>query len=183
MEFILTPLKGAYIIQLKPRADERGHLVRLFAKEELKQIGHDEEIVHINHTLTKQKGTLRGMHYQQPPHSEIKIMTCLKGEVYDVIIDLRKGSPTFLKWHAEILSPDKMNMIYVPKGFAHGFQTLKNDCEMLYFHTTAYHQPSERGIRYNDPIIGIKWPLPFAQLSERDTSFSMLTKDFTGVNP
>ncbi len=181
MEFTETPLKGAYILKLSPISDNRGSFVRLFAKEELKKIGHTEEIVHINHSVNKQKGTIRGMHYQLPPHSEVKIIRCIKGAVFDVIIDLRKNSPTFLKWHGEILSRDRMNMIYIPKGFAHGFQALEDDCELIYLHTNVYQAASERGIRHDDPLIKINWPLPSTQISDRDKSFPLLNKDFGGI--
>ena len=182
MEFTETPLKGAYIIKLVPFSDDRGSFVRMFAKEEFKKIGHTEEIVHINHSINKQKGIIRGMHYQIPPDSEIKIIRCKKGKKFDVMIDLRKNSPTFLKWYGEILSRDKMNMIYIPKGFAHGFQALEDDCELIYLHTNAYQAASERGIRYDDPLIKINWPLPSTQISERDKSFPLLNKNFEGIS-
>ena len=121
------------------------------------------------------------MHFQHPPKAEVKMVRCIRGSVFDAIIDLRKDSKTFLQWHSEILSAENMKMLYIPKGFAHGFQTLEGNCEMLYLHTEVYSPLHEGGIRYNDPTIGIQWPLEIAEISQKDKSYDMLLHDFTGI--
>ncbi len=155
--------------------------MRSFCKNELHDINNENEIVQINHSFTKLKGSVRGMHYQLPPHSEVKIVRCLKGSVLDVIVDLRKGSPTFLKHHGELLSQDNIKMMYIPEGFAHGFQTLEEDCELLYLHSEFYTPSSESAIRYDDPLVGIEWPLPVSDISERDKNHALLSNDFSGI--
>ena len=173
-----TPLQDAFIIELEPVTDDRGLFTRVFCQQELRNILHDKNIVQINHSLTRQKGALRGMHFQYSPKSEIKMVKCLCGSVFDVIIDLRKGSPTFLKWHGEVLSAKNMKMMYIPEGFAHGFQTMEGNCELLYLHTEFYSPEHEGGVRYNDPKIGIKWPLGVTDISERDKNHPLLGEDF-----
>ncbi|MGA2462853.1 MAG: dTDP-4-dehydrorhamnose 3,5-epimerase [Thermodesulfobacteriota bacterium] len=181
MRFINTPLKDAYIIEIEPSADQRGLFARLFCKKEIKTINHEKEIVQINHSVTRKKGSIRGMHYQIPPSAEIKIVKAIKGSVYDVIIDVRRNSPTFLKYHAENISYDNLKSIYIPEGFAHGFQTLEDECELLYFHTSFYDPQNERAIRYDDPLIGIKWPLSVADISEKDRCYPYINNSFEGV--
>jgi dTDP-4-dehydrorhamnose 3,5-epimerase len=181
MNFTPLPLQGAYIIEPNLFADHRGKFSRLFCQEELKQIGHDKPIVQINHSLTKQKGTVRGMHYQKPPKAEIKMVQCLKGEVFDVLVDLRKNSLTFLKWHGEILSANNMKMMYIPEGFAHGFQSLDQNSEIIYFVTEFYNPLYEAGIRYNDPEINIEWLLEPVNVSEKDQNYPLLNSMFEGV--
>ena len=148
--------------------DARGYLERLFCARDLAEIGWHEPIAQINHTYTSKKGTVRGMHFQLPPHTEKKLVMCLKGRVYDVAIDIRKDSPSFLKWHGEILSPDDANALLIPEGFAHGFQTLTPDVEMLYFHSEFYAPEYQAGIHPNDPEIKIDWPLEITEMSGRD---------------
>lgn len=181
MTFMESPLKGAYIIEPEPFIDNRGMFARVFCKDELRKINHHKEIVQINHSITRKKGAVRGMHYQSPPNAEIKMVKAIKGSVYDVIIDIREGSLTFLKWFGEILSQENMKMMYVPEGFAHGFQTLEDDCELLYFHTEFYNKPTEGAVRYNDPLINIKWPLELTEISEKDNTHPLLDKDFRGI--
>lgn len=181
MNFNSLPLQDTYTIEPNHYEDHRGRFSRLFCQEELKKIGHHKPIVQINHSLTKQKGTVRGMHYQKPPKVEIKMVQCLKGEVFDVIVDLRKESPTFLKWHGEILSPKNAKIMYIPEGFAHGFQVLESDSELLYFHTEFYDSLYEAGIRYNDPKINITWLLEPVNISEKDQNYPLLTSIFEGV--
>ena len=176
-----TPLQDAFIIEPEPFKDDRGLLARVFCQRELQHILHNKNIVQINHSLTRQKGALRGMHFQYPPKSEIKMVKCLRGSVFDVMIDLRQDSSTFLKWHGEILSVGNMKMMYIPEGFAHGFQTLEENSELLYLHTEFYSPEHEWGVRYNDPKIGIKWPLEAADISERDKNHPLLVEDFSGV--
>lgn len=181
MKFSPLPLQDAYIIEPNPYEDHRGRFSRLFCQEELKQIEHHKPIVQINHSLTKQIGTVRGMHYQKPPKAEIKMVQCLKGEVFDVLVDLRKNSLTFLKWHGEILSANNMKMMYIPEGFAHGFQSLDQNSEIIYFVTEFYNPLYEAGIRYNDPEINIEWLLEPVNVSEKDQNYPLLNSMFEGV--
>jgi dTDP-4-dehydrorhamnose 3,5-epimerase len=183
LNFMETPLHGAYIIELQLIRDSRGSFGRIFCLEELKTIGHDGQVVQMNHSITSAKGTIRGMHYQKPPWTEIKLVKCIRGAVFDVVIDIRKGSPTFLRWHGEVLSEKNMRMMYVPRGFAHGFQNLEEDSELLYLHTNYYHPEAEGAIRYDDPAVGIAWPLQVVVISERDRDYPILMEDFQGVIP
>ena len=138
-------------------------------------------IVQINHTLTVMRGTVRGLHFQYPPHAEIKIVSCLRGEVFDVAVDLRQGSPTFLQWHGEILSASNHRTLLIPEGFAHGFQTLSDDCELLYFHTAAYQPSAEGGLNAQDPKLNIFWPETVVELSSRDAGQPLVNEEFVGV--
>ena len=155
-----TSIHGLHVIQRKPIGDERGYLERLFCNDELKPIIGQRRIVQINHTLTAKVGTVRGMHFQHPPHAEMKLVSCLRGEVFDVAVDLRRDSPTFLQWHAEILSEENRRTFCIPEGFAHGFLALQDDTHFLYKTTDVYARDCERSIRWDDPAIGIDWPLP-----------------------
>lgn len=175
------PLQGAYIFDLEPFRDQRGFFVRTYCKNEFSAIGHSKEFVQCNHSMTKDKGTLRGLHYQVPPSAEIKLVRCISGEVFDVIVDLRKGSKTFLKYFGVVLSEKNFKMIYVPEGFAHGFQTLKNNTQMIYHHTAFYSPEHETGIRYNDPSIRINWPLEPKNLTEKDQNYSLIDKNYKGI--
>ena len=181
MKFTETPLKDAFIINSEPLIDSRGMFERIFCKNEFNKIGLKREIVQINHSLTKKKGSIRGMHYQIPPFAETKMVRCIKGSVFDVIVDIRKCSETFLKWQGEILSSENMKIIYIPEGFAHGFQTLEDDCELLYFHTEFYNNNYERAIRHNDPLINIKWKIDITEISEKDKNHPLLNKIFQGL--
>lgn len=181
MKYEPTPLDGAHVLVLEPFRDQRGMFVRTFCTETLEQIGHEQPIVQVNHSMTRSRGAVRGMHYQLPPKAEIKIVRCLRGRVYDVIIDLRTGSPTILRWFGAELSADNMRMIYAPAGFAHGFQVLEAESELLYFHTAAYSPEDEQAVRFDDPAVGIQWPLPVTDLSDRDRSHPLLARDFAGV--
>ena len=181
MKFIKTPIPDLYIIVPEPFKDERGKFSRIYCFNELKEIRNDKTLVQINHSLTKQKGAIRGMHFQYPPRAEIKIIKCIKGSVFDVAIDLRKGSPTILKWYGEILSAENMKALYVPEGFAHGFQTLEENCELLYFHTEFYSPIDEGAVKFDDPMIGIEWPLEISEISDKDKKHKLLNEDFKGV--
>jgi len=178
-----APLSGLRILQRKLIGDSRGYLERLFCSDELQALVPGKHIAQINHTLTASRGTVRGLHFQHPPHAETKFVSCLRGEVFDVAVDLRHNSPTFLHWHAELLSADNHKTLVIPEGFAHGFQTLTDDCEMLYFHTAAYQPGAEGGLNARDPRLAIQWPLPVAGLSPRDAAHPLLGDDFTGVVP
>jgi len=174
-------IAGLQVIQRQPIDDERGYLERMFCSEELQSIIGIRNIDQINHTKTKKKGTVRGMHFQNPPHAEMKLVSCLRGEVFDVAVDLRKDSPTFLKWHAEILSEDNHKTFAIPEGFAHGFQTLSDDCELLYFHTAAYQPKAEEGLNALDKRLTIRWPMPILERSMRDQQHPALADDFIGI--
>ncbi len=181
LEILDVGLDGLKMIQCRPIGDSRGYLERVFCANELASILEHKTIVQINHTLTARRGTVRGMHLQQPPHAEIKLVSCLRGEVFDVAVDLRHGSPTLLRWHGEVLTADNHKTLVIPEGFAHGFQALTDGCEMLYLHTAAYQPAAERSFNPCDPVLNIRWPLPLQELSQRDSSAPRLAKDFSGV--
>lgn len=176
-----TPMAGLQVIERKPIGDERGYLERLYCADELSEFASGRPIVQINHTYTASSGTVRGLHFQHPPHAEVKFVSCLRGEVFDVAVDLRRDSATFLHWYAERLSADNHRMLVIPEGFAHGFQTLTDDCEMLYFHTAAYHAAAEAGLQAQDPRLSIDWPLSVTELSPRDSAHPLLDASFQGV--
>jgi len=175
------PFSGLCLVQRKRMGDARGFLERLFCAEELTRAGWDGPIAQINHTYTAAAGTLRGMHFQRPPHAEKKLVMCLRGRVFDVAVDIRKGSPTFLKWHGEILAPDAANALLIPEGFAHGFQTLTDDVEMFYCHSAVYAPDHEGGLHPQDPAINIQWPDELVTLSDRDQGHPFLDAAFEGV--
>jgi dTDP-4-dehydrorhamnose 3,5-epimerase len=181
MKYTETPLKGAYIIELEPFRDNRGLFARTFCKRDFQKIGHKKEFVQFNHSVTFQKGTIRGMHYQVPPSSEIKLIRCIRGSVFDVIIDLRYKSSTFLKYFTAELSETNMKMIYVPEGFAHGFQTLEDNSQLIYHHTQFYNPSDERGIRYNDPAININWLLQPINITDKDKNYPLIDNNFKGI--
>jgi len=157
-----------FSIQRHPIGDERGYLERLFCTDELGPIIGNRQILQINHTLTAKAGTLRGLHFQHPPHAEMKLVTCLRGEVFDIAVDIRAGSPSFGQHHAEILSADNHKTFVIPEGFAHGFQTLTDDCELVYLHTAAYQPDAEDGLAALDSALAIPWPQPVSERSARD---------------
>jgi len=181
MKFHPTSLAGAFTIELTPFQDKRGLFARTFCMEEFSSIGHTKPFLQINHSRTLGKGSIRGMHFQVPPSTEVKLIRCIRGKIWDVIVDIRKDSPTFLHHIAVELSAENMHMIYVPEGFAHGFQTLTEEVEMIYHHTAFYDKPHERGLPYNDPRLGIQWPLPPINLSERDLSHPSVNENFEGI--
>jgi dTDP-4-dehydrorhamnose 3,5-epimerase len=175
------PFKGLKLLQRKPIGDDRGYLERMYCSDELNPLIFDKTIVQVNHTLTTKRGTVRGMHFQYPPYAEIKFVSCLRGEVFDVAVDIRKGSPTFLRWHAEILSARNHKTLVIPEGFAHGFQTLTTDCEMLYLHTAIHHTAAEGGFNATDQKLDIQWSLPISEQSVRDASHPFISENFSGV--
>jgi dTDP-4-dehydrorhamnose 3,5-epimerase len=181
MTFTPTPLAGSFVIDLSPFKDSRGWFARTYCKNEFQQIGHTKEWVQLNHSATFAKGTVRGMHYQLPPCQEIKMVRCIAGAIYDVIIDLRKNSASFLQWFAVELSAQNKKMLYVPEGFAHGFQTLTDNCEIIYHHTQFFTPSAEAGIRYNDVKINIQWPGAVTEISERDAKHPLLENNFKGI--
>lgn len=175
--FTLTPLPLPGLIRLErhAREDSRGFFERMFCEADLEGIlPAGDRIVQINHTRTRLPGTVRGLHFQRPPHAETKIVSCLRGEVFDVAVDVRPDSPTFLRWHAERLSEANATSLVIPAGFAHGFQTLAADSELLYFHSAAWHPAAEDGLHPCDPALAIAWPRGVAELSCRDQHFQHL---------
>lgn len=176
-----TPIPGLKLVRAMPLGDARGHLARLFCAEELRVVGWSTPIAQVNLTLTRQRGTVRGLHYQRPPDAEIKLVRCLRGEVWDVVVDLRSDSPTFLQWHAEVLSADNLASLLIPQGCAHGFQALSDDVEMLYMHSAPHVPASEGGVSVSEPRLAIPWPLSITEMSGRDLAFPHLTKSFEGI--
>jgi dTDP-4-dehydrorhamnose 3,5-epimerase len=181
MIFTPTNLSGSFTIELKPFSDNRGWFSRTFCKQTFEQIGHHSEWVQMNHSVTFKKGTVRGMHYQLPPFSEIKMVRCIVGAIYDVIVDIRANSPTYLQWFGTELSADNKKMMYIPEGFAHGFQTVTDDCELIYHHSNFYTPNSEGGLKFNDKSINIDWPLAITEISERDNSHPLIDANFKGI--
>lgn len=176
-----TPIHGLKVVERQLMGDSRGFLSRLFCAEEFAAAGWCKPIIQVNQTFTQRRGTIRGMHFQKQPHAEMKLVTCLQGEIWDVAVDLRVGSPTFLKWHAETLSSSNHRALLIPEGFAHGFQTLSDNCELLYLHSAAYSAEFEAGLNAEDPQLSIGWPLAIAELSARDAQHPMLDNQFKGV--
>lgn len=181
MTFTPTPLHGCYTISLTPFGDERGWFARTYCKKEFAAIGHTAEWVQLNHSFTAAQGTIRGMHYQLPPFTEIKMVRCIAGAVYDVVVDLRAGSPSFLQWTGVELSAGNQQMLYIPAGFAHGFQALTSDTALLYHHSAYYTPGAEGGLRYNDPAINIQWPQEATLLSDRDLNHPLIDQHFKGL--
>lgn len=177
------PLPGLKLVERQRLGDARGFLSRLFCAAELLSAGWNKAIAQINHTYTARAGTVRGLHFQRSPHAEMKLVSCLRGEVWDVAVDLRAGSETFLSWHAERLSAENGRALLIPEGFAHGFQALSDDVELLYCHSMAYAPAAEAGLNPQDPRLAIAWPLPIAELSARDSQHPLLTAQFAGVVP
>jgi dTDP-4-dehydrorhamnose 3,5-epimerase len=181
MKFFETSLPGAFIVEPEPFKDERGFFARVFCKNEFDAIGHKGEFVQINHSMNAVKGTLRGLHYQLPPYAEVKLVRCISGKVFDVIVDLREGSKTYMNFFSVELSDENMKMIYIPAGFAHGFQTLADNAQLIYHHTAFYTPGFEGGLNFQDPLLKINWPLPAVNLSDRDKNHKFLTSDFKGI--
>jgi dTDP-4-dehydrorhamnose 3,5-epimerase len=181
-DFIKTEIDGLMVVQRKSIEDSRGFLSRFFCTETFKEIGFDKSVSQINHTLTHKAGAVRGMHYQNPPHAEIKLVSCLRGEIFDVAVDLRKGSPTYLHWHGEVLSSNNQRSLLIPEGFAHGFQTLSENCELLYLHSAPYVKDAERALNAMDPTLLVEWPMPVSEMSERDRSHPMIDNNFKGID-
>lgn len=174
MIFHETKLNGAYIVELEKREDERGFFARAFCSREFEQHGLQPRVVQANTSYNHKKGTLRGMHYQVPPASEPKFIRCIRGAVWDVIIDLRPDSPTYLEYVGIELSAENRRAIYVPDMFAHGNQALTDGAELFYLVGEYYTPGCERGVRYDDPAVGIDWPLPATVISEKDMSWPLL---------
>jgi dTDP-4-dehydrorhamnose 3,5-epimerase len=183
LTLIALPLAGLFSVQHKRHADQRGHFSRLFCEGSLELFGQPFHIRQINHSCTREQGSVRGLHYQNGPAPESKLITCLRGEVWDVAVDLRADSPTFLHWHAEHLRAGDGRSLLLPAGFAHGFQALSDDAELLYLHSADYAPEVEGGLSVHDPRLAIAWPLAVKNLSARDASHPLLDSNFAGVRP
>lgn len=183
MELRTTGIAGVMVASTTPFTDQRGSFARLFCTRELAPAFGARSIVQANLSRTASVGAVRGMHCQHPPSAEMKLVRCLRGRVWDVALDLRAGSPTFLHWHAEELSAANANMLIIPEGCAHGFQVLEADSELLYLHSAAYDPAAEAGFAHDDPRFSIAWPLAVTDLSERDRRHPRLTSQFTGIEP
>jgi dTDP-4-dehydrorhamnose 3,5-epimerase len=181
MIFTETKLNGAYIITPDLIADERGFFARTFCRHEFEDHGLNPDIVQCNISFNKTKGTLRGMHYQAKPQAEVKLVRCSAGAIYDVIIDLRLDSPTFKHWFAMELSADNRKLLYIPEQFAHGFQTLTENTEVIYHHSAFHNPESERGLRFNDSAVKIVWPLPVRVISTKDQNYALIDTNFKGI--
>jgi len=168
MEFNEIGLKGACVVRFKKIEDDRGFFARAWCRQEFFKEGLNPEMVQLNTGFSRRRGTLRGLHYQLAPHAEAKFIRCTRGAIYDVIVDIRVGSPTLGRWFGLELTPDNGLMLYAPEGFAHGYETLEDDTEMYYLTSAVYAPGSARGVRHNDPAFGIRWPLPVSVISAAD---------------
>jgi len=181
LKFIETPLEGAFVIELEPIEDDRGFFARSYCKMEFEKHGIHCNFVQTNISHNCHKGTLRGMHYQKAPHEEEKLISCIKGSIYDVIIDIRPNSNTYHQWYAVELDENSKRMIFVPKGFAHGFQALTDDVELLYCHSAFFHDEAQGGLDPRDQKLAIEWPLEITELSDRDIHHPRIDETFAGV--
>jgi dTDP-4-dehydrorhamnose 3,5-epimerase len=168
MIFTKTRVKSALVIDLERRVDERGAFARVWCQKDCEAQGLVPRLAQVNVSWNVRKGTLRGMHFQLSPHAEAKVVSCTRGAIYDVVLDLRRDSPTYLVWDAVELNAGNRRMLYIPEGCAHGFQTLEDETELLYLMSEFYSPEHARGVRHNDPAFGIRWPLPVASISEAD---------------
>jgi len=181
MRFEALPIEGAVLVRTEPREDHRGRFVRVWCEETFAALRPGLRWVQSNLSLTRRRGTVRGLHLQRAPAAETKLVRAIAGTVFDVIVDLRADSPTFLRWHGVTLAADQQTELLIPPGVAHGFQALDDDSQLLYFHSCAYSPEHETGVRHDDPRLGIRWPLPPTGLSARDAALPSLTADFSGV--
>jgi len=181
MKIEKLPLSGAAIVDTEPFIDHRGVFARFFCEDELSTLIEGRHFVNVNFSRTLKKGAIRGLHFQYPPCAEMKFVRCIHGAVYDVIVDIRKGSPTFLKWFGTELSAENMRMLCIPEGFAHGFQTLEKASDMLYFHSEFYSKEHEGALNYSDPMLAIRWPIEPTEISEKDKNHKMISDDFQGI--
>lgn len=181
MNFTATPLAGLWVVETVPRGDARGRLTRLSCELTLQTIHPGLHFRQVNLSYSAQRGTVRGMHFQRPPAAEVKLVRCLRGRVFDVAVDLRAGSPTLGRWHGVELADNNERQLLIPQGFAHGFQTLTDDVELLYQHSADYEAACEDGVRHDDPVLAIAWPLPVTVLSDRDRSHRLIDAQFQGV--
>jgi dTDP-4-dehydrorhamnose 3,5-epimerase len=176
-----TPIADLVVAESKAFKDERGAFARLFCEQELSSVIGERKIVQINRSCTEAVGAVRGLHFQYAPHAEMKLIRCLKGQVWDVAVDLRPQSPSYKRWYAQELSPQNAHMMLIPEGFAHGFQVLEAGSELLYLHTAFYKSESEGGVRHDDPALRITWPLHVTDISARDSSHAYIDSSFRGI--
>lgn len=181
VKLIATAIAGVFVAETQAFQDKRGAFARLFCEHELSDAVGARHIEQINHSRTSAVGAVRGLHFQRAPHAEMKMVRCLKGRVWDVAVDLREGSRTFLQWHAQELSAVNALMLVIPEGCAHGFQVLEPDSELLYLHTASYTPSAEGGVRFDDPALKLPWPLPVTDLSERDKQHPLISQNFSGI--
>jgi dTDP-4-dehydrorhamnose 3,5-epimerase len=181
MNLACTPLAGLKVVDSPRLIDQRGSFARLFCMDALSEVLADRAIAQINHSHTAKKGAIRGLHFQKAPAAEMKFVRCIRGEVFDVAVDLRKDSATFLQWYAQILSAENSKMMAIPEGFAHGFQTLQADSEMLYLHSEIYTPAHESGLNFADPQLNINWPLGVTKVSDKDRSHPCISADYEGL--
>ncbi len=183
MDVQTLKLEGAALLTTKRLGDSRGAFSRLFCQDDLASVHHGRPVQQANWSRTQKKGTVRGLHFQYPPKAEDKIVRCLCGEIFDVMVDLRAGSPTFLQWHGEVLTAENMYALYIPKGFAHGFQTLVDHCELLYLHSEFYSPMAEDGLHSQSSAMGIEWPMAITHISERDEGLQVVSdiNQFQGI--
>lgn len=179
--FTPTTLKGLLKVERRAIDDHRGFLSRLYCTDEFSNAGINKPIVQINHALTREKGTVRGMHFQYAPFMETKLVSCIKGKIFDVAVDLRRNSATYLHHHTEILSAENRTSLFIPEGFAHGFQALTADCELIYLHSESYHPEAEGILNVTDPALNISWILPIRSLSDRDKHRPFIDGQFQGA--
>lgn len=177
-----TPIEGLFEIHTTPVADARGRFTRLFCERELAPIRDNLHFTQINLSETHAAGTVRGMHFQKPPAAEAKLIHCVRGRVFDVAVDLRAGSPTFLHWRGLELSADNGRAVFIPEGFAHGFQALTREVQLLYMHTAAWKPDCEGGVRHDDPRLAIAWPLEVSGVSTRDQGYAVIDDSFAGIS-
>lgn len=182
MKIVATPLAGLSVVETTPFVDVRGAFARWYCEQELANVIGMRRIVQINHSRTTAVGAVRGLHFQEPPHAEMKLVRCIKGRVWDVAVDLRQGSKTFLQWHAEELTATNARMMLIPEGFAHGFQVLEPESELLYLHTAFFAPEFEGAVRYDDASLSITWPLPVSDVSQRDLQHPLINQDFVGLS-
>ena len=180
-EFVPTQIRGVGVIARRRIGDSRGYFERMFCTEDLAAIGWTRPVLQVNHTFTAQMGMVRGLHFQHPPHGEMKLVICTRGAVFDVAVDLRANSESFLKWHSEVLSSDNCKSLLIPEGCAHGYQCLTDNVELIYLHTAAYAVNAEDGVHPSDPRVGITWPLPVSELSKKDAARPALSDHFSGI--
>jgi dTDP-4-dehydrorhamnose 3,5-epimerase len=181
MKFHSTPLKGAHTIELERRGDDRGFFARAFCKNEFEEAGLEPQFVQVNNSLSAKRGTLRGLHYQLPPKAEVKVIRCVRGALWDAIVDLRPDSPTYTRWFGAELSAENRLMMYVPKGFAHAILTLSDDTEALYLVSEFYGPDQERGLRWDDPKFKIEWPIEPSEISPKDKKWPDFDPGFHGT--
>jgi dTDP-4-dehydrorhamnose 3,5-epimerase len=179
MRFVETPIAGAFAVHHEVRSDARGRFKRQYCEREFAEAGLSTRWLQVNHSVTLGKGSIRGMHFQRPPAAEAKLVSCSSGRAFDVLVDLRRGSPTFLKWTG--VEIDEATSFYLPEGCAHGFQTLTEEVHLIYQHSAFYAPDTEGGVRFDDSAIGIEWPVAVTTVSDRDRSFPLIDDSFEGI--